>query len=335
MCEMPGGAAVDLFELLSVCVDLSMKAGEVVREVARGEMGLHAKDEHGDLTGVVPTLNEVQSGVDVVTSADLLAQGLIEGSLVCEFPGLRLVGEEVVGADDLKAVPADRSLVFRLGRGGEVQRRVVDMSEVVVYVDPLDGTREYVVGDRKLVFVMIGISYRGVAYAGVVHQPFEGECGRTIWCMEGYGCFDDHPDRSENLLTRVAPSRDTVVLVTTRSHHSEAVDVACAYLSADEVIRVGGAGYKILCLARGVADVYCYPSPGTKKWDTCAPEAILRVATGGKLTDFQNLPIDYDDTENVENYGILATRESEYHAVCSERLFGGGFCRWKELNERR
>ena len=34
----------------------------------------------------------------------------------------------------------------------------------------------------------------------------------------------------------------------------------------------------------GEADAYIFPSSGTKKWDTCAPEAIL-VAAGGELTD--------------------------------------------------
>ena len=36
-------------------------------------------------------------------------------------------------------------------------------------------------------------------------------------------------------------------------------------------------------ILEGTADAYVFPSNGTKKWDTCAPEAIL-LAIGGKLT---------------------------------------------------
>lgn len=34
----------------------------------------------------------------------------------------------------------------------------------------------------------------------------------------------------------------------------------------------------------GIADAYIFPSIGCKKWDTCAPEAVL-CAAGGQLTD--------------------------------------------------
>jgi len=40
------------------------------------------------------------------------------------------------------------------------------------------------------------------------------------------------------------------------------------------------------------ADLYLYPQPGTKKWDTCAPEAILKEL-GGALTDGQGRQLPY------------------------------------------
>ena len=46
---------------------------------------------------------------------------------------------------------------------------------------------------------------------------------------------------------------------------------------------LGGAGNKVLRVIEGDAHAYVFASPGTKKWDTCAPEAIL-VAMGGLLT---------------------------------------------------
>ena len=70
-------------------------------------------------------------------------------------------------------------------------------------------------------------------------------------------------------------------------------------MKPDEVLRQGGAGnkvkskksqefddpivLKVLRVIEGDAHAYVFASPGTKKWDTCAPEAIL-VAMGGRLT---------------------------------------------------
>ena len=54
-------------------------------------------------------------------------------------------------------------------------------------------------------------------------------------------------------------------------------------MQPDEVLRQGGAGNKVLRVIEGDAHAYVFASPGTKKWDTCAPEAIL-VAMGGRLT---------------------------------------------------
>jgi len=54
------------------------------------------------------------------------------------------------------------------------------------------------------------------------------------------------------------------------------------------------------------ADVYVMASRGTKKWDTCAPEALLRAA-GGYLTDLHGTPYQYHRSVSVDNdAGVLA-----------------------------
>ena len=63
----------------------------------------------------------------------------------------------------------------------------------------------------------------------------------------------------------------------------------------------------------GKARVYLFPKQGTKRWDTCAPEAILR-AVGGLMTDLNGSPYSYDKETNVKNdAGILATAKSADH----------------------
>ena len=46
------------------------------------------------------------------------------------------------------------------------------LSDVIVFVDPVDGTREFVEGRLGACQNLIGISYRGRAVAGVVGLPF-------------------------------------------------------------------------------------------------------------------------------------------------------------------
>ncbi|KAJ8357942.1 hypothetical protein AAFF_G00050210 [Aldrovandia affinis] len=82
-----------------------------------------------------------------------------------------------------------------------------------------------------------------------------------------------------------------------------------------EVIRVGGAGNKIIQLVEGKASAYVFASPGCKKWDTCGPEAILH-AVGGKLTDILGKPYRYEaDVKHMNSSGVLATlRNHQYYS---------------------
>lgn len=63
----------------------------------------------------------------------------------------------------------------------------------------------------------------------------------------------------------------------------------------------------MLLLAEGKAHAYVFASKGCKKWDTCAPEAILK-AVGGKLTDMHGKEYSYDkDVEFPNRGGVFAT----------------------------
>lgn len=63
----------------------------------------------------------------------------------------------------------------------------------------------------------------------------------------------------------------------------------------------------------GKAHAYVFASKGTKKWDTCAPEAIL-TAAGGILTDMNGNSYDYSQDAVHENLrGVLATPQRVDH----------------------
>lgn len=107
-----------------------------------------------------------------------------------------------------------------------------------------------------------------------------------------------------------------------RTHSDEHVERAISLIKPDVVLKVGGAGYKALLVlegehsqftfirlsaSSGKADVYVFATKGTKRWDTCAPEALLRAA-GGELTDTKGRPYQYFQESEVQNLdGLIAT----------------------------
>lgn len=65
--------------------------------------------------------------------------------------------------------------------------------------------------------------------------------------------------------------------------------------------------FQVLLLIEGKAHAYIFASPGCKKWDTCAPEAVLR-AMGGMLTDVHGNDYQYHPSVVHQNTGgVLAT----------------------------
>jgi len=65
----------------------------------------------------------------------------------------------------------------------------------------------------------------------------------------------------------------------------------------------------------GKAHAYVYPSAGCKRWDTAAPEAVLRAA-GGELTDVYGNKYSYskeNEKDPLNKYGVFATAPSYNH----------------------
>jgi len=205
----------------------------------------------------------------------------------------------------------DMSLDAKAGLNAEVLSKEcpseyanVTEDQIVVWVDPLDGTAEFTEGLLDHVTTLIGIAVNGKAVAGTISQPFynydkndqlnstKGEV-RTIWGMIGLGAFG---------WNRVEPPAGRRILITSRSHSNPLVTACVEALSPTHVERQGGAGNKVLRVIEGEADAYVFASKGCKKWDTCAPEAIL-CAAGGELTDIHGNKMEYHATVNKQNLG--------------------------------
>lgn len=67
---------------------------------------------------------------------------------------------------------SDSSAADNLSLAPHPRQWDVPLSDVTVWVDPLDGTKEILDGNLRAVTVLIGIAMRGKPAAGIVYQPF-------------------------------------------------------------------------------------------------------------------------------------------------------------------
>ncbi|XP_058058849.1 3'(2'),5'-bisphosphate nucleotidase 1 [Anopheles bellator] len=290
-----------MMRLLGSSIQIAHRAGKIIREImCRGDLGIVEKGKD-----------------DLQTEADRSAQRCIVASLARIFPGVTIIGEE--GPSDLN-VPDD--WLITEGNSEFLEKHkcpepLVDLkeSEVVIWVDPLDGTSEYTQGFLERVTVLIGIAVNDRAVGGVIHQPYyqtdSGDLGRTIWGLKGCGSGG---------MVSVQPPSDRFLITTTRSHSNTIVQSALDALVPDEILRVGGAGYKVLQLLEGKAHAYVFASNGCKKWDTCAPEAVLE-ANGGTLTDMLGRHYQYGENVSFANSsGVLGTVAGVSHEDILSRI---------------
>lgn len=73
-------------------------------------------------------------------------------------------------------------------------------------------------------------------------------------------------------------------------------------------------------LLEGEAHAYVFASGGSKKWDTCAPEAVLEAA-GGVLTDMHGVKYSYaQDVCYPNKTGIFATAPGISHSCLRKKI---------------
>ena len=177
----------------------------------------------------------------------------------------------------------------------------------------------YVVGFVSNVTVLIGIVVRGEPVAGVIHRPFfmDGTYpeGKTYWALKGLGT------RGINVpsYTHFTHTED-MRIVFTRSHFTGLVVQTAEALKPKEIIRMGGCGNKVMMVLEGDADAYVFPSPGTKKWDSCAGDAILR-AMGGIMTDVNGNLLEYGSWDDrINKLGLVVSMDRQAHQILLDKI---------------
>lgn len=223
-------------------------------------------------------------GAGPVTEADKRANELIVKGLQREFPGDDIVAEE--------------------------SAHLAPKGNRVWFVDPLDGTREFV--DRNGMFaVHIGLAIDGKAVAGVVHAPIQG----ALWSgAVGAPCTLELGDQKRELrMAPVAKTSDLRLLVS-RSHKSKKTEAIKQALGITQVREQGSVGLKCALLTMGEADLYLHPSDKSSRWDSCAPQAVIEAA-GGVLVDFGGKSYGYEGREITNSRGLVGCARETWPVI--------------------
>ncbi|MEZ4451058.1 MAG: 3'(2'),5'-bisphosphate nucleotidase CysQ [Nannocystaceae bacterium] len=264
---------MDLKHELDFALELAERCGAIALELQRqGPDALCTREKTGD--------------DGPVTRADTEINSVIVGALRATFPGDAIVAEE----------------------SAESSHAVRQAAPRCWFIDPIDGTTEYARGEDSWA-IHIGLCVDGEPTLGVVH---EGARGRTSWGIgrgEGAGAWGRRAGGEPFPLRPGGGALDRLRMVSSKSHASPRITAVMEALAIppERNLRIGSLGVKLMTIAWGEADVYVHPRSGTKLWDTCAPEAVLRAA-GGVTTDLRGAPLRYRDPTVHNLAGIVSTR---------------------------
>lgn len=221
-----------------------------------------------------------KAGGEPVTEADREANRMLVEAMRDAFPGDFVMGEESF-EDDQKWTTCER----------------------IWFVDPIDGTREYIDG-RDDYSVMVGLAVKGVSVLGLVYQP---KSDRLYFGGPDMGSFLEQGGETRPLAMGEPIPIESMTVALSRSHVPPRIHEALERLGIQKVVHNGSVGVKVALVTAGLADVYIHLGRGTKAWDLCAPEAILKGA-GGRFTDAAGRPFAYDDPDVRNERGIVASR---------------------------
>ncbi|RWS26951.1 hypothetical protein B4U80_11461 [Leptotrombidium deliense] len=299
---------INLKHLLLAIIKVAEKGGHQVFKV-RNSNDLKEKSK-----------GETKEGVNVpLTRADIRSHQIMVNSLSLNFPGLKIVSEENHEEQD-----EDLGVITPIKIEGDKQlfdddiihlpETKVPIDDLVVWIDPLDATKEFTEYLLGYVTTMVCVAQKGKPIMGVIHKPFSKPTAQTYWAW-----FDNG---MSNTIQQLLDSRNisdasNPRIIVSRSHGGDVHRIAKkAFGDKVTVIPAGGSGYKTIELITGHADAYVHVT-AIKKWDICAANAIMNTVESGKMTTLNGESITYLDDGNEEvSKGLLATMflDDELHS---------------------
>jgi fructose-1,6-bisphosphatase/inositol monophosphatase family enzyme len=240
-------------------------------------------------------IREKTEAIDLVTEADEAAERLIAREIADLMPNALFVGEE--------AVAADPALLDKLGG-----------AEIAVVVDPVDGTYNFANG-VSLFGVMMSIVKGGQTVAGIILDPFAGEChvaekGAGAWSI---------PLDGERRRLRMAGSRLSVeemfgCVSTGFFYGQERMDLLANLAKVRSFFCYRCAAHEYRVLVKGGMQFALYNK--LMPWDHLAGTLIVQEA-GGHAARFDGSPYLPGHTKG----GLLAASDPDTWRALRDTLF--------------
>lgn len=229
---------------------------------------------------------ESKRDLSPVTAADRETEAALRGAIEKRFP------EHGVRGEELGSVRLD--------------------AEYVWILDPIDGTRSFIVGKPQFV-TLVGLVHRGTAILGLIDQPITNE----RW-IGGDGVPTTLNKNAVRVRTNVG--LDDAALFTTGpaygSHPTWATqperDALRKLMDAVGQRQYSADGYAFGLLAGGWIDLVA--EAAMEPHDFCAAIPVVRGA-GGVITDWDGAPLDCSRKSNV-----LAAGSAALHTAALQRL---------------
>ncbi len=144
-------------------------------------------------------------------------------------------------------------------------------SDITIFVDPIDGTREFATGKGDKVTILVGYNdSNGIPQAGIIYRPLTTPAtwasgAKTEDFKDGVLDTPDEPNPKGVLITdgKVSPFiRSTI--------ENSGMNMVPSLAS----------GNRVLMLVEGKAGAYIRDTGGFAKWDTSGPQAVLEAYGG-------------------------------------------------------
>jgi len=213
--------------------------------------------------------------IDLVTEADIAAEELIIDRIRSHYPLHGILAEE----------------------SGETIQEGSSRSEWKWIIDPLDGTTNYAHG-YPCFCVSIGVEHSGALEIGVVYDPmrnemFAAERGQGATLNERRIRVSDVEELNRAMMCTGFP-------YDVRTRPDFARDFTNFTLHAQAVRRDGSAALDLAYVACGRFDGFW--EDGLNTWDIAAGALLVSVA-GGRITNFENEPLDIYTKKVVASNG--------------------------------
>lgn len=221
---------------------------------------------------------EDKSPDNPVTDADYAADTLLHQRLTARLPEAGWLSEETVDQPD------------RLQK------------EKVWIVDPLDGTKEFIMGIPEFA-VSVALVENGQPILGVIYNPASAE---LFYGVRGSGVFLNG-NRAQ------VTKRDQLEGARVDASRSECK--RGEFEPFEDMLKIqiiGGTAYKLGRVAAGLCDASWSRGP-KNEWDICAGVLLITEA-GGRCVDLNNTPFIFNRPKTLVN-GFIADNGRLHHRI--------------------